>query len=271
MVAERTQKVVEDHQPASSPLMYPKHAKRVSFGPGRVFIVMLHGAYNARGLIGSECNGLGILDDTKKQVLLAEHMNAPTGWYTGFGGPTNEQIAELERVVAMEWDEFVEFVNTNRKARYKINTSPIKPKVTPLTKAERQWLVHTVMNESIDAYSEAGEERKLKFLTYCVRMCNHIAKQCGYTPVVLKRGEHMDPKPGHAVIHVNPSGIACSGDVYLEADRLYICFSQGACCRDLGFMYRHGKDAGNMWMRWNTLLDMNGVIETFQRIVGKEA
>lgn len=55
-----------------------------------VFIIAIYGAYDVFGMIGSERNGIVILNDTKKQVV-ADHI-APID--SGFYGETAAQIAE---------------------------------------------------------------------------------------------------------------------------------------------------------------------------------
>jgi hypothetical protein len=55
---------------------------------GRKFRIVLYGAYNAKGLIGSECNGICILDDDLLNVVLDEHGKEETGYF----GPSEQQL-----------------------------------------------------------------------------------------------------------------------------------------------------------------------------------
>jgi hypothetical protein len=80
----------------------------------RDYIIGIAGAYNAFGLIGPEHNGLFILDDTKKRVVLDRHAESPQG---GYFGPSREQWAELERVMKMEPEHFKTFCANHPRAR----------------------------------------------------------------------------------------------------------------------------------------------------------
>ena len=81
----------------------------------RTFRVLVYGAYNAYGLIGSECNGILVLDEDFKTVILDEHAKEDTGYF----GPSERQLAEWERIVAMfDYKDFAAFVNVNPRAKY---------------------------------------------------------------------------------------------------------------------------------------------------------
>jgi hypothetical protein len=47
---------------------------------GHGFRVVAYRAYNAMGLIGSECNGIALLSDTNKDVVFDEHFKATSGY-----------------------------------------------------------------------------------------------------------------------------------------------------------------------------------------------
>lgn len=86
---------------------------------GTDYIIGIAGAYNAFGLIGSEYNGLFVLDDTNKQVVLDRH--APTS--SGYNGPSISQWAELEAVVkVMDDDDFLKFITTHPRSRLAADT-----------------------------------------------------------------------------------------------------------------------------------------------------
>jgi len=81
---------------------------------GLTFRVILYGAYNAFGLIGTECNGIAVLDNTNMQVVLDEHCKGPAG----FGKPTVRQAKEYEHIMTMGWDSFRAFINNARRVRW---------------------------------------------------------------------------------------------------------------------------------------------------------
>ena len=79
-----------------------------------IYLVGIAGAYDAGGLIGPEHNGLFVLDDTHKRVILDRHAENPAG---GYHGPNKAQWAELKRVMTMPVQDFKIFMATNPRAR----------------------------------------------------------------------------------------------------------------------------------------------------------
>lgn len=81
----------------------------------RKFRILVYGAYNAFGLIGSEENGILILDEDLLRVVLDGHYKQSSGYF----GPSEGQLKEWERLVGMSsWEDFVNFVNSHSRARY---------------------------------------------------------------------------------------------------------------------------------------------------------
>lgn len=79
----------------------------------RSFTIIIAGAYNAFGLIGSECNGIVVLDNDNKLVVLDEHAREDSGYY----GPTNKQIDEFEKLLKMDYESFVKFCREHPRSR----------------------------------------------------------------------------------------------------------------------------------------------------------
>lgn len=82
----------------------------------RSFRVLLYGGYNARGLIGHECNGVAVLDEDQLQVLCDEIGCEASGYY----GPSDAQLKLYESIKAMSWTEFRSMINSHKRARYQI-------------------------------------------------------------------------------------------------------------------------------------------------------
>lgn len=80
----------------------------------REFVIGIAGAYNARGLIGSEKNGIFVLDDTAKNVVMDEHFKEASG----YNGPSDRQTAEFERVKALSDKDFMTFLTTHPRYRF---------------------------------------------------------------------------------------------------------------------------------------------------------
>ena len=82
----------------------------------RKFRFIVYQAYNAYGLIGSECNGVAILDEDKLQVVCDEISKQGTGWC----GISPKQVQMAEGLIGMTWDNFQTFVNSQSRTRNSI-------------------------------------------------------------------------------------------------------------------------------------------------------
>jgi len=78
------------------------------------YLVGIAGAYNAFGLIGPEHNGIFVLDDTHKTVVLDRHCENPDG---GYFGPTKAQWRELERLMNEGPRGFKDFIRCHPRNR----------------------------------------------------------------------------------------------------------------------------------------------------------
>lgn len=80
---------------------------------GETYIIGFACAYNALGLIGSERNGIFVLNETKRDVVLDEHMRIGTGW----NGCKPEHIEELRKLKRMPAREFLGWIAGHPRAR----------------------------------------------------------------------------------------------------------------------------------------------------------
>ena len=94
------------------PFMGVDFDKTVTHGD-RTFRVITYQAYNALGLIGSENNGVAILDEDKKEVIIDMIAVSHSGYY----GVTTKQNEEAERIAGLSWESLVELVNSSAFAR----------------------------------------------------------------------------------------------------------------------------------------------------------
>lgn len=83
---------------------------------GGRFRIIVYGAHNAYGLIGSEQNGIAVLDNERRAVLLDMECCESSGYY----GPSKKQEERLREIVEMPQVEFKRFVNLHSHARYQI-------------------------------------------------------------------------------------------------------------------------------------------------------
>jgi hypothetical protein len=77
------------------------------------YIVGIAGAYNAYGLIGPEHNGIFILDDTNRQVILDRDTEISSGYY----GPSQGQWDRLRELMQCSKADFYRELLTNPRSR----------------------------------------------------------------------------------------------------------------------------------------------------------
>ena len=89
-----------------------------TFPNGRSFRFLVYGAYNAFGLIGSEKNGVAVLDEDNKCVVCDELARADSGYF----GPSAEQLALFRKMTAenFDYDELRSLVNGSPRARMEL-------------------------------------------------------------------------------------------------------------------------------------------------------
>ena len=78
--------------------------------------ILLYGAFNAFGLIGSEYNGICVLDE-KNRAVVADNICCED---SGYFGPSKAQVAAFEKMLKCNKKEFVKIVNSAPRLRYPI-------------------------------------------------------------------------------------------------------------------------------------------------------
>jgi hypothetical protein len=99
----------------SSPFVGIENVRKVAHGEF-VYFIFTYKGYNCGGFTAYEDNGIGIIDEVRKGVLLDEHLKQDSGYY----GASKAQIAEVERIAGLDELYFKSFVNSNRRRRYLI-------------------------------------------------------------------------------------------------------------------------------------------------------
>lgn len=79
------------------------------------YIVGIAAAYNIFGLIASEKNGIFVLDDTNKRVILDED----TRQAFGYQGPSDAQEARLHEIMGMDPPDFSALILYHPRSRLK--------------------------------------------------------------------------------------------------------------------------------------------------------
>ena len=67
----------------------------------RTFRIITYQAYNAFGLVGSEFNGVAILDEDSKKVVARNIGKTSSGYY----GVTKAQNKLADAILSMTWEE----------------------------------------------------------------------------------------------------------------------------------------------------------------------
>jgi hypothetical protein len=211
----------------------------LNFG-NRTFRVVLYGAYNAFGLIGPENNGIAVLDDDRRAVVLDGHC--PQG--TGYFGPSDEQIAEFQRICDLSGSDFVDFCNGHRMCRDKVDLGSKVAKHPKFT-------INRYINIATTPVSY-NEVAKKEFLRMSKQLAIRLANGLGLNE------DQYD-------IRVNKGGIAVSGEVTLHTDNHYIQFAQMTGIE--GFLVRTCKGkkdylgGRNHFVPWEDLRNINKVCE----------
>lgn len=97
------------------PFMYTRGDHRRDDG----YRIVLYGAYNAMGLIGTEYNGIAVLDDNRMKVW-CDNICCAQGWYSANQEPSKAQQLVFENMKKMGTEEFVAFVNAQDRCRYHV-------------------------------------------------------------------------------------------------------------------------------------------------------
>lgn len=99
----------------SSTVQY--HRRLTVDGKRHTFAIFNYGAKNAFGLIGTEYNGVAIVNETTKRVVLDGEAPQPSGWYYGTGGNPTPSAIRAADIQLMNAKEFRAFIVSHRNYR----------------------------------------------------------------------------------------------------------------------------------------------------------
>jgi hypothetical protein len=77
------------------------------------YLIGIAGAYNAFGLIGSEHNGIFVLDDTNKRIVLDRDTEISSGYY----GPSKAQWDRLKEFMTCAPKDFTNLISNHERSR----------------------------------------------------------------------------------------------------------------------------------------------------------
>lgn len=78
--------------------------------------LVMYGALNAFGLIGSEHNGIAVLDEINKKRLADNLGRAHSGWYPGFGGPSPSLLAFYDTLLKMSTQSLLNLIEDHNSS-----------------------------------------------------------------------------------------------------------------------------------------------------------
>jgi hypothetical protein len=226
--------------------------------PQRTFIVAIYGAYNAHGLIGTEKNGIVILDEDEKTIVLDEHAITDSGW----SGPSLKQQKEFKRILDMTPEVFEHFIASHPRSRpgtsFKLN-----PGLT--TRKAKKFDVRAFVKFVKTNSMSYNAENKARFHKEGRQLLQIIAGKMG-----LNEDQYE--------IRSNEGGIAVSGEIYLRTPTLLVCMEVSCMGAQHGFYYRYetghfgprdqrtrGVMGRNRTMQWDELVNVNVVAEAFKQ------
>jgi len=106
--------------PSVGPFMGVIADKKRRFPNGRTFRFLVYQAYNALGLIGTEKNGIAILDEDNREVVCDELARS----MSGLSVPTQAQTELFQHLTdsekGMSFEAVAALVNASDRARVKL-------------------------------------------------------------------------------------------------------------------------------------------------------
>ncbi len=115
----------------------------------------------------------------------------------------------------------------------------------------KEFVTLAAAGEPIAGYSEDERKRKKRFLALGVRILKDLGARLGANPKKVRS---------------NPAGPAVSGDAGLWSDDWEICMTHHHPRDSYGdFFIRRGRDATNVWLKWEDLLDLDGLVGRLRR------
>ena len=80
---------------------------------GQTYTMAIYGAYNALGLIGSEYNGIVVVNETKKCVVTDNVEKTDSGWF----GATARQVETFDKLAKLRGDAFIKAIKATANFR----------------------------------------------------------------------------------------------------------------------------------------------------------
>jgi hypothetical protein len=168
-------------------LDYCQDVYRLVFG-NESFFVVLYGALNVGGLIGTENNGIAILWENQGKVVLTGHFQDHS-----YMKASDKQRAEFKRICNMDATQFRNFVKLHPGLQFKVLTAKPKAIVRPKLGYTAAGFTATKFDTIMD---------KVLFIEALIRfLCNH----CDRDRFTRRVYEGLHLHLGH-IAHYNMAG-----------------------------------------------------------------
>ena len=229
----------------SSPLYNPVEGHTFTTG-GHHFHICIHEGYNAFGLIGTECNGVGLLSIDKRSIVFDQWACKGVGF-----DYIESKRAEMWRIIKMSAEELDTFFTTTAGLRLRFNPLEVKKKAPGLSKKLVKEYLEIVQDGGSCSYNE---ENKAFFHRVSEQLLRKLAKALGL------------PKGTYSIRH-NQGGIAVSGEITLHGESIYVQLEQSCLGASHGFMARTCKGrqdysgGSNEWFDYMGFLDIPELAE----------
>lgn len=188
--------------------------EKKTYPNGRTLRFIAYSAYNASGLIGTENNGVAILDEDNKSVVcdnLGRQAGIGKREPSIFNGLSTEQVFQVIR--NMDWQRLSEMVNKHPRTRYALEESTARvEQETPKDKVPEVFFKDII-------------ENKAEFGAKAQEFLRNLAQT-------------MKLKEGTYDIRYNAAGPACSGEATLHADNIYVQVGESFSSEKAQILYR---------------------------------
>ena len=139
----------------------------------RTFTIVVASAYNA-GIVGPEMNGVVVLDEDGRKVVVDEMARASSGYF----GPSAAQMTLANRLREADWHTFVDIIKSHPKYRGTLEQGPPVWRYAPDPRDDRQLIT----DEEAKDWAQAGYEMVTTRFAMIKAISAHSVHRDGYGP-----------------------------------------------------------------------------------------
>lgn len=102
------------------PYTWVTNDKTVEYEGGQKLRFIIYGAYNAMGLIGSECNGIAILNENARDIVADEIGKTSSFAYNSSNTAPKSLVEKFNQLTSMTYEQVKSFINESPRKRYSL-------------------------------------------------------------------------------------------------------------------------------------------------------